>query len=201
MVERRGPVVADARAVVVLLHGRGRDPADVLQLADRIALDDVAYLAPAAPGRTWYPQSFLAPLEDNEPWLSRALASVDELVRAVEDPRRVVLAGFSQGACLIADHVAAAGPRRFAGAAVLTGALIGTPDERATPSVAHGLPMAFASSRHDEWVSLADARATADAFGAAGADVRWLELDDRVHHVSDRAVDALRELLTAIAPR
>jgi phospholipase/carboxylesterase len=118
--------------------------------------------------------------------------------RAGVHDERIVLAGFSQGACMIADYVATAGPRRFAGVGVLTGSLIGAPEERATPDVAPGLRMVFTSSRHDEWIPLPDARATAHAFAQAGADTTWIELDDRVHHVSDRAVDALRALFAGI---
>jgi phospholipase/carboxylesterase len=106
-----------------------------------------------------------------------------------------VLAGFSQGACLVAEYLARRGPRRLHGAAVLTGCLLGTPEERARPRPAAGLPMVFASSRHDDWIALADALDTAERFRQGGAAVTVLELEDRVHHVSDEAVAALRALL------
>ncbi len=88
----------------VLLHGRGRDTEDVLSLADRIGDPEVAFLAPAARDGTWYPQSFLAPLVDNEPWLSSALGVVEALMTSLGDHSRVVLGGFSQGACLAAEY-------------------------------------------------------------------------------------------------
>ena len=83
---RSGPSVEDARAVCVLLHGRGRSPEDVLGLAERIALDDVAWVAPAAADGSWWPGSFLAPFAENEPWLSSALGAVDALVHTLGDP-------------------------------------------------------------------------------------------------------------------
>jgi phospholipase/carboxylesterase len=196
---RSGPDPADARAVAVLMHGRDQDEAVMLDVAQRLALADVAYLLPVSAQRTWYPARYFDPRAENEPHLSEALSAIDDAIdRAGVPDERIVLAGFSQGACLIADFVASAGPRRFAGAAILTGSLIGAPEERIIPDVGPGLPMVFASSRHDEWIALPDALATADAFRGAGADVTWLELEDRVHHVSDRAVDALRELFAAL---
>jgi phospholipase/carboxylesterase len=196
--ERSGPELADSRAAAILVHGRDQDEQVMLDVAQRLDLPDVAYVLPVAAARTWYPARYFDPRAGNEPNLTRSLRTIDAALRLAEragvPDERIVLAGFSQGACLIADYVATAGPRRFAGAAVLTGSLIGTPEQRATPDVAPGLPMVFASSRYDEWIPLPDAVATAGAFRDAGADVTWLELDDRVHHVSDRAVDALREL-------
>ena len=99
-----GAPVASAGAVGVLLHGRGATALSILDLGDAINRPDVAWLAPQARGNTWYPNRFVAPLESNEPWLSSALAAVDDVVAQVEEagaPRpRIVLIGFSQGACL-----------------------------------------------------------------------------------------------------
>jgi predicted esterase len=174
----------------------------MLDVARRLDLPDVGYLMPVAVARTWYPGRYFDPRAGNEPDLTRSLRTMDAALRFAEragvPDERIVLAGFSQGACVIADYVAVAGPRRLAAAAILTGSLIGTPEERTAPDVAAGLPMVFASSRYDEWISLPDALATVAAFAGAGAATTWIELDDRVHHVSDRAVAALRELFVAL---
>jgi phospholipase/carboxylesterase len=200
--ERSGPELGEARAVAILVHGRDQDEQVMLDVARRLDLPDVAYLMPVAVARTWYPGRYFDRRAGSEPDLTRSLRTMDAARRLAEQAgvpdEQIVLAGFSQGACLIADYVAAAGPRPFAGAAILTGSLIGTPEERATPDVAAGLPMVFASSRYDEWIALPDALATTDAFADAGAATTWIELDDRVHHVSDRAVDALRALFVAL---
>src|SRR6185436_3696703 len=96
---RSGAPPGEARAAVLLLHGRGADAEDILGLAEPLWQPGVAYLAPQAAGHTWYPYSFLAPLEANEPWLSSALARVEELVGdlAAEgvSAERLLLAGFS----------------------------------------------------------------------------------------------------------
>ena len=119
---RRGAPLGSAEVAVVLLHGRGGTAESMLALADELPDLPVSWLAPAAPGNTWYPQSFLAPLEANQPWLDQALDTVDGLLReaavAGVDRSRVVLLGFSQGA-LPGQRVRAAQPRplRRAGAA------------------------------------------------------------------------------------
>src|SRR5204863_7367472 len=105
-----GAPLARARAVAILLHGRGADAANMLGLADEFGQDDIAYLAPQAPGHSWYPYSFLAPLAQNEPYLSEALATVgatlDHAARAGFAAERVALIGFSQGGCLALEDVA-----------------------------------------------------------------------------------------------
>ena len=91
-----------AKAAVVMVHGRGANAEGMLSLAKVFAQPDLAYLAPQAAGRSWYPLPFLAPIERNEPYLSSALgvldALLDQLAGAGFAPERVVLLGFSQGA-------------------------------------------------------------------------------------------------------
>ena len=91
-------------------------------------MSDIAYLAPQASGHTWYPYSFVAPRESNEPFLSSALAKVETVVRSIEQTgvhrERIVIAGFSQGACLSTEFVVRH-PARYGGLVALTGGLIG----------------------------------------------------------------------------
>jgi len=100
----RGAAWTKARLAVILLHGRGGAPEDLLELADEWNVPDIAYLAPAAAGRTWYPESFLAPIDRNEPWLTSALRTVECAVGEIEyhgvPAERVAILGFSQGGCL-----------------------------------------------------------------------------------------------------
>src|SRR5690242_13703348 len=99
-----GAPLAKARAAAVMVHGRGGSAEDMLGLAEEFGQSDIAYLAPQAPGNTWYPYSFLAPLAQNEPHLSSALATVGAtLARLAQEgfaAERVALIGFSQGGCL-----------------------------------------------------------------------------------------------------
>ena len=127
-----GEPLASARAAVLMLHGRGARAEDILSLANELNQPGFAYLAPQAAENTWYPNRFLVPLADNEPWLSSALSFVGDvfaqIVKAGIAPERVILLGFSQGACLTLEF-AARNARRYGGVVGLSGALIGPDDE------------------------------------------------------------------------
>jgi predicted esterase len=125
-----GAPLDKARLVAILLHGRGGSAEDILSLSQELRAADVAYLAPQASGRTWYPYSFLSPLPQNEPGLSSAMNVVSGLVRDLGQrgvpTERVALIGFSQGACLALEF-AVRHARRYAAVAALSGGLIGPP--------------------------------------------------------------------------
>jgi predicted esterase len=184
-----GPPVAEARHVAVVVHGRSQDPGYMLEhLVARLEAPDVAFVLPVAADNSWYPARYFDPRQANEPWLGQALEALEAAIGDVE-PERVVLAGFSQGACLVADLLSRH-PRPFAGAAILTGALIGT-----EVAPLDGLPVYMESSRHDEWVALGDVEATAKALEAAGARVTLELSDDREHRIRDAAVAGVGALL------
>jgi phospholipase/carboxylesterase len=189
-----------ARMAAVLVHGREQDAQVMLDVVARLGLDDIAYILPVAAGKIWYPGRYFDPLPENAPWVAWALDALDAAAArpaaAGIPPERVVLAGFSQGACMVAELVARR-PRRWAGAAVLTGTLLGPDGEATRPARAEGLPMFFGSSRYDEWVKPARVEATAAAFAEAGARVTLEMYDDREHVINDQAVAGLRTLLSA----
>src|SRR5207248_6019923 len=104
-----GEPLASARAAMILLHGRGATAEDILTIASEVQQPGWAYLAPQAAGNTWYPNPFTAPLESNEPHLSAAMETIARVVERVEariPAQRVVLLGFSQGACLTLEWAA-----------------------------------------------------------------------------------------------
>ncbi len=186
----------DARAVCVLLHGRGRSVEDVLSLADRIGDPEVAFLAPAASDGTWYPQSFLAPLADNEPWLSSALGVVEALMASLGDHSRVVLGGFSQGACLAAEY-ALRHPGRYGGLLLYTGGFIGPPGT-VPPRMGsfEGTPAYLGTSDPDGWVPVERVRETSAALTALGATVTLDVFAGMDHLVNDEEIAAGRALLS-----
>ena len=126
-----GAPLSEASGVMILLHGRGGSAEDMFSLGEDLGGRDFAYLAPTAANNTWYPYSFLSPLDQNEPYLTSALnkvQSVVQLAAAAGIPSNsVVLVGFSQGACLATEYVARY-PRRYAGLVAFTGGLIGASD-------------------------------------------------------------------------
>ncbi|HZU02445.1 MAG TPA: dienelactone hydrolase family protein [Ktedonobacteraceae bacterium] len=123
-----GEPLQSARAAMILMHGRGASAEDILTLVPELDQSGYAYLAPQAAGYTWYPYSFLAPLSNNEPWLSSALSVIASLLNTIAEvgipPERTILLGFSQGACLSLEF-AARNARRYGGLAGLSGGLIG----------------------------------------------------------------------------
>lgn len=126
-----GAPLSRAKLAMVLVHGRGGSASDMLMLAEEFAQPDVAYLAPEAAGGSWWPQSFLAPLSANEPGLTSGLSAIGTIVRHLETEgisrERVVIAGFSQGACLALEFAAREGAI-FAGVLGLSGGIVGTGD-------------------------------------------------------------------------
>jgi predicted esterase len=195
-----GAALGKARAAAVVVHGRGQEPAYMLDnLVARLDLGDVAYVLPGAAGNSWYPARFLAAHGANEPWLGHSLqacAEAVELARSAGIPtERIVLVGFSQGACLVADF-AARNPEGWGGLAILTGALLGAEGHETPVAPQHGLPVFMSASRLDGLVPVDRVEATARAFEAAGARVTLHLDEDPEHRISDDAVAGVRALLT-----
>ena len=123
-----GRSLKEAERVLIMLHGRGADAHDILGLASHLNVSEYALLAPEATNNTWYPYSFMAKSEQNEPWLSSALHIVKEVINDVTSQgitaKNIYLLGFSQGACLALEFVARHA-QRFGGVVAYTGGLIG----------------------------------------------------------------------------
>ena len=190
----------DAAIAAVLVHGRDQDPEWMLDVARRIDLDDtVSYVLPRAADRSWYPGRFYDPMEDNEPCLGWSLEAIEAAVAATARPlTHVVLVGFSQGACILAEHLARR-PEPYGAAAILTGALFGTPDlERVPVGSLDGLPMFFGIAEKDDWIPIDAVRDTVAAFQRAGARCELRVYDDEEHGVNDDEVAAVRGLLLSL---
>ena len=157
----RGPAPAQAAATLILLHGRGGSPEDMAKLFESLKVPQTAAIIPEAANRSWYPRSFLAPQEDNEPYLSSALLRIETLASALERqniPRhKLVLLGFSQGACLASEFVARSSVR-YGALIALSGGIIGPPGAPATRQDPHqmrslqGMPIFLGSGSHDAHV-------------------------------------------------
>lgn len=194
-----GMSLAQADAVLVMLHGRGASAEDILTLADELGVQRMAYLAPQAAGNQWYPYSFLAPVERNEPWLSSALETVDGVVMqamaAGHDASRIALLGFSQGACLAIEYVARHA-HQYGGLAGLSGGLIGpegTPREYAG-SLA-GTPVFLGCSDVDPHIPKQRVEESAEVLRGLGADVTMRLYAGMGHTVNEDELDAARNML------
>lgn len=191
-----------ATGAVLLLHGRGASAASILTLADELGRPRTAFLAPQAEGSTWYPYSFLAPIEANEPKLSSALEAVARTVAHVEAAGftrdRIILAGFSQGACLASEFMAR-NAERWGGLAALSGGLIGpegTP--RDYPGRLDGTPVFIGCADVDPHIPLARVQESAAVLDRMGADVDLRIYPGLGHTVNRDEIDAVRALIDSL---
>lgn len=191
----------EARLVAVLLHGRGASAQDILTLSEQFSARDVAYLAPQAAGNTWYPYSFLMPIQQNEPSLSSALKVIRELLASLAPrgfpPNRVAVMGFSQGACLTLEF-AARHPQRYAVIAAFSGGLIGPPGVARNYSGSFdGTPVFMGCSDVDPHIPVERVHESAEVFTRMGASVDKRIYPDMEHTINEAEIDAVDALLRA----
>lgn len=198
-IERAGVPVDDADQAVILLHGRGATAQSILELAEQFDTADAAFLAPQAASRTWYPESFLAPIDDNEPWLSSALQCVGTLLEEVQNAGigegDAFLIGFSQGACLATEY-AARNANRYGGVVGLSGGLIGDKLDRSRyTGDMDGTPVFLGCSDRDPHIPVDRVHDTADVFEALDADVEKRIYEGMGHTIIDDELAFVRQLL------
>ena len=196
-----GKLLAAASGALILIHGRGATAESILDLADYLPHPDLAYLAPQAADYTWYPYSFLSPLERNEPYLSSALARVAAVVAQVEaagiPPARIVLGGFSQGACLASEYVARHA-QRYGGLLVFSGGLIGPEGApRDYDGTLAGTPVFVGCSDVDPHIPIDRVRETADVLTRLGARVDSRVYPRMGHTINQDEIDAAAALVAA----
>lgn len=199
-----GAEIDTAEVVIVAVHGRDQGPDYLMEhLVEPLlaAVDDavtISVLLPEATGQRWYRERYNAPLVENQPGLDDALGVLDRIATehlATIEQTRVLWAGFSQGACLVAEYLARR-PRRWGAAAILTGGRIGPDDLDLVIDGEFGsMPFYFGVGRNDEWVSLERVTATADAFSAAGAVVTVDEFDDAEHVIRAAEIEQIAAML------
>jgi phospholipase/carboxylesterase len=197
-----GPTPEKADATILLIHGRGADAEGMLSLHGELGAQKLAAIAPQAAGHTWYPHSFLAALNENQPWLDSALNRIDSLVTdllAREIPsERIVILGFSQGACLTLEF-AARHPCRYGAVIGLTGGLIGPPGTpRNYPGSLAGTPVFLGTSDPDPHVPFERVKETEAVLRRMGADVELRRYPGMPHTINEDELDACRKLLKRI---
>jgi len=202
-VETAGAPLDNARAAMILIHGRGASAQSILGLTRELDVEGVAYLAPQAAAHSWYPYSFMAPIDQNEPSLSSALGVLDALLGRIEEaglPRaRIALLGFSQGACLATEY-AARHPQRYGGVFGLSGGLIG-PEGTAFEyegSMAD-TPVFLGCSDRDPHIPLDRVRETSSVFRQLGADVEERIYEGMGHTVNQDEIDVVQGQLQQLS--
>jgi predicted esterase len=198
-----GPALGAGRVVVIAAHGRGASPGSILELAPMIGNPQVTFLAPAAAGNAWYPNWFMAPLDDNEPGLTSAIgvlhALIGDAVAHGIPTERIVLMGFSQGASL-ASTALVQRPARYGGLLAYSGALCGPPGTRwnATGDFA-GMPAFFGCSDTDQYIPEPRVQESAAHFARMKAAVTTRIYPGMAHTINDDELTFGRELLAALA--
>jgi phospholipase/carboxylesterase len=197
-----GAALGDAAAAVILVHGRGASATSILQMAEEFDTDGIAYLAPQAARSTWYPNSFLQPVDSNEPGRSSGLQAIADAFETAADagisPDRVLLGGFSQGACLSSEFVARR-PRRYGGLAVLSGGLIGPsvdPDE--FEGDLEETPIFLGCSDIDPHIPEQRVRETAEVFERLGGEVTTRIYEGMGHGVNRDELEFVGEMIAGL---
>ena len=195
----RGEALSKADRLLIMVHGRGGDAGDILSLASHLDVDGYALLAPQATGHSWYPQSFLAPVQFNEPWLSSALQVLNETVQEGIDNgiarEQIFFLGFSQGACLVLEFVAR-NAARYGGVVALTGGLIGDKInlENYQGDFA-GTPVFIGTSDPDAHVPVERVYATANILKDMGGDVTEKVYPNMGHTINQSELDLANKLV------
>jgi phospholipase/carboxylesterase len=195
----KGQLLKEADIAVILVHGRGATAESILMLAEEVDRPAAAWLAPQASNYTWYPYSFLAPIEQNEPGLSSALELLSEVVAKAEEAgisrEKIVLAGFSQGACLSLEY-AARNPARYGGIVALSGGVIGPEleQDRYGGDMAK-TPVFLGCSDYDHHIPEERVHETADLFEQLGARVTKKIYTGLGHTINEDELNHFRIIL------
>jgi phospholipase/carboxylesterase len=201
-VRAAGEPLHQAKAAMLMVHGRGARAEDILSLADQFAQPGFAYLAPQAADNTWYPNRFTAPISSNEPWLSSALAFVGDVFNQIREagilPERIMLLGFSQGACLTLEY-AARNARPYGGLVGLSGALIGPDDTpRDYKGSLEGTPVFLGCSDVDFHVPKERVGQTAEVFRRLDGEVTERLYPNMEHTINQDEIDFVRGLMRTL---
>lgn len=194
-----GKKISDAKKALVMLHGRGASAGDIMTLGNYLNVKDHAWFVPQATNHTWYPYSFLAPSQQNEPWLSSAIALLNEIVTDIQQSgiatEQIYFVGFSQGACLTLEYVTRHA-RRWGGVAAFTGGLIG---DKINPSIYHGdfmqTPVFIGSSDPDPHVPVDRVLDSATLLRSMHASVTEKIYPNMGHTVAMEEIEAANKLI------
>lgn len=183
-----------ADKAVILIHGRGGAPEDMLSLMPHLKAGNAWTLAPRASDNTWYPYSFMAPAVQNQPWLDAALASVDQAVSAAQRAgftyENIYFAGFSQGACLMLEYTTR-NARRYGGIIAFTGGLIGaTLDKDNYGGDFAGTPIHISAGNNDPHVPLSRIEETTETIRSLHGDLNTIIYPGKPHSISGEELAA-----------
>lgn len=190
---------SEAKKALIMVHGRGGTAENIISLAPHFNMEQFAIFAPQATSNTWYPHSFMAKPEENEPWLSSALGQLDDLVKKIIDfgipAERIYFLGFSQGACLMLEYVTR-NAQKYGGIVAYTGGLIG--DRIYTENYDGdfmGTRVFIGTGDPDPHVPVERVNRTGEILNKMNASVRVEIYKDRPHTISDDEIEQAKKLI------
>ncbi|QRA41902.1 alpha/beta hydrolase [Chryseobacterium cucumeris] len=198
-IKTAGIPLNQAEKALIMIHGRGGSAQDILSLSQHLNVKDYALLAPQALNHSWYPFSFIAPVEQNEPWLSSALEMVEETVKAVVNsgikPENIYFFGFSQGACLTLEFLAR-NAQKFGGAAAIIGGVIGDKINRENyKGDFAGTPVFLGTSNPDFHVPVERVYATANILREMNAEVTEKVYANFGHSINEEEIEIANSVI------
>ncbi len=201
-VKSAGLSIKDAKAAMIMVHGRGASADSILTLAAEFEQPDFTYLAPQAANNTWYPFSFLSPISNNEPGISSGIAKlanlVDELVSNGMPHQNIFLLGFSQGACLALEF-AAQHARRYGGVIGLSGGLIGPDDTpRDYAGSLNSTPIFLGCSDVDFHIPKERVLLSAEIFAGLGGDVTAMLYPGMGHSINQDEIGFVKRMMNVM---
>lgn len=198
-IKTAGAELHTAEKALIMIHERGSNSEDIIGISQYLNLDGFAILAPQATNSTWYPHSFMAPVEANDPWLSSALENIGETVQAAMEAgiksENIYFFGFSQGACLLLEYISR-NAQKYGGAAAIIGGLIG---EDINSSNYKGdfqeTPVFIGTSDPDFHVPIERVYATEKMLKEMNADVTLKVYENFGHSINQDEIDWMNKLI------
>ncbi len=192
-IQSAGKALKEAKKALIMIHGRGADARDILGIASHFNVSEYALLAPEATNNSWYPHSFMAKPEQNEPWLSSALDLLNEIIDEVSKQgitaENTYFLGFSQGACLSLEFVTRHA-KKFGGVAAFTGGLIGDKIYQENYSGNfNGTPIFIGTGNPDPHVPIERVKESADILKKMDAKVHMKVYDGKLHSISQEEIE------------
>ncbi|WP_018477702.1 alpha/beta hydrolase [Pontibacter roseus] len=200
-VKTKGKPLSETGKALILIHGRGATAESILDLASHLPVQDFSLFAPQATNHSWYPYSFLAPQEQNQPALDSALDRLDELVKSILEQNikteHLYLAGFSQGACLTSEY-SSRNAQRYGGLLIFTGGLIGQHlDTGNYKGDFAGTPVLITTGDPDPHVPVSRVEETVKVMEKLGANVTKKVYPGRPHTILQEELNLAKQVLTA----
>ncbi|REC80135.1 phospholipase [Chryseobacterium elymi] len=194
-----GKSLNEAEKVLIMIHGRGGNAQDVLSLAQHLNVEDYALLAPQATNGSWYPLSFIAPVEQNEPWLSSAIETIGKTVKMALDAgieaENIYFFGFSQGACLSLEFLAR-NAQKYGGAVAIIGGVIGDKINRENYKGDFAqTPIFLGTSNPDFHVPVERVYATANILKEMNADVTEKVYANFGHSINQEEIELANSIV------